>query len=68
MERSKEMQEVVDNFAKRTFGRTLAEAHEQHVCVTCGEFACNFRDEISTKEYLISGLCQKCQDKIFGED
>jgi len=25
-----------------------------------------FRDEISKKEYHISGLCQKCQDSIFG--
>lgn len=27
-----------------------------------------FRNDISRKEYEISGLCQKCQDKIFGED
>ena len=25
-----------------------------------------FRDELSLKEYRISGLCQKCQDKTFG--
>lgn len=25
----------------------------------------DFRDEISWKEYKISGLCQKCQDKNF---
>ena len=24
-----------------------------------------FRDEISKKEYKISGLCQECQDKTF---
>ncbi|MGI6114244.1 MAG: hypothetical protein ACOYEJ_09035 [Mahellales bacterium] len=28
----------------------------------------NFRNEISKKEYKISGLCQECQDKIFGKD
>lgn len=27
----------------------------------------DFKDEISRKEYGISGLCQKCQDKMFGE-
>ena len=27
-----------------------------------------FRDEISRKEYSISGLCQFCQDKVFGSD
>lgn len=26
----------------------------------------SFRDELSIKEYKISGMCQKCQDKIFG--
>lgn len=25
-----------------------------------------FRDELSKKEWKISGLCQKCQDKVFG--
>ncbi|MDD5649036.1 MAG: hypothetical protein PHF86_01265 [Candidatus Nanoarchaeia archaeon] len=27
----------------------------------------DFRDELSKKEFKISGLCQKCQDKIFEE-
>ncbi len=26
----------------------------------------SFRDKLSKKEYLISGLCQNCQDKTFG--
>ena len=26
----------------------------------------DFKDELSKKEYSISGLCQKCQDEIFG--
>ena len=25
-----------------------------------------FRDRLSLKEYYISGLCQRCQDKVFG--
>jgi hypothetical protein len=24
-----------------------------------------FRDEISLKEYKISGMCQRCQDEVF---
>ena len=28
----------------------------------------SFRNEISKKEFKISGLCQKCQDNIFGKD
>lgn len=27
-----------------------------------------FRDEISKREFTISGLCQECQDKAFSED
>lgn len=28
----------------------------------------DFKNEISRTEYCISGLCQNCQDKFFGED
>ena len=35
-------------------------------CVTCQGNATSFRDEISRKEYSISGMCQSCQDSIFG--
>lgn len=27
-----------------------------------------FRNKISAREYYISGMCQTCQDKIFGAD
>jgi hypothetical protein len=27
-----------------------------------------FRNESSLKEYKISGLCQECQDLVFGKD
>ena len=27
----------------------------------------DFRDSLSLKEYKISGLCQICQDSVFGE-
>ncbi|KKN27772.1 hypothetical protein LCGC14_0861220 [marine sediment metagenome] len=27
-----------------------------------------FKDKLSLKEFHISGLCQKCQDKMFGVD
>lgn len=33
--------------------------------VGCGGEADVFRDELSRKEYAISGLCQACQDKVF---
>lgn len=27
----------------------------------------DFKDEISRREYRISGMCQSCQDKVFAE-
>jgi hypothetical protein len=27
----------------------------------------DFKDKLSLKEFKISGLCQKCQDKTFGK-
>lgn len=38
-------------------------------CPFCGKEIdpdTEFRDEISRKEFDISGMCQKCQDEIFG--
>lgn len=43
-------------------------AVEQKECPICGikiDMKA-FRDKLSVKEYAISGLCQKCQDDIFG--
>lgn len=34
-------------------------------CVICGGEASTFRDDLSRKEYTISGMCQDCQDKVF---
>lgn len=39
---------------------------EKGLCATCGGKIGKFKDESSEKEYGISGMCQKCQDKIFG--
>ena len=38
-----------------------------NVCTWCGGPASEFKDDLSRKEYTISGFCQKCQDKTFGE-
>ena len=32
----------------------------------CGSVADRLRDELSAKEFFISGMCQHCQDSIFG--
>lgn len=37
-------------------------------CATCGQFVepDDFKDALSEKEYTISGMCQECQDSVFG--
>ncbi|KKN42417.1 hypothetical protein LCGC14_0713580 [marine sediment metagenome] len=36
-------------------------------CVTCECKEVQFRDALSEREYTISGMCQECQDKVWGE-
>ena len=64
--RSPEMQKTVDAFAKSLFGRSATDARKSFVCVTCGKPVEGFRDDLSRKEYQISGMCQECQDSVFG--
>lgn len=36
------------------------------LCNVCKLPAGDFKDALSEKEYTISGMCQECQDGIFG--
>lgn len=58
----------IENFLEKNFGRTTAIT--DHTCLKpplgCGKPITGFRDELSRKEYGISGFCQDCQDSIFG--
>lgn len=45
-----------------------ANAIKQNKCPTCGKPVGEFRDELSRTEYKISGMCQECQDSVFGEE
>lgn len=40
---------------------------EQGICATCGKQVGEFRDELSRREFKISGMCQECQDEVFEE-
>jgi hypothetical protein len=61
-----ELDTFKEETAFRLFGRSRSLAIAGNGCVKCGETATDFRDELSRKEYGISGLCQPCQDSIFG--
>ena len=36
------------------------------ICVFCKKPITGFRDALSEKEYRIFGMCQECQDRVFG--
>jgi uncharacterized CHY-type Zn-finger protein len=57
-----------DELALKLFGTSLTETQNQLICIFCGKSAKNFRDELSRKEYKISGLCQVCQDEVFNSE
>ena len=47
---------------------TAGEDIENKICPTCQKELTEFRNRLSKKEYEISGMCQECQDKVFGAD
>ena len=64
-----------EEMAFSLFGRSLTLAKAGNQCVKCGssvvlstDGGLDFRDEVSEREYGISGLCQTCQDGIFGAE
>jgi hypothetical protein len=63
--KSPEITKLLDHLSDRT------NAIKHRVCIQppigCGVGPVTFRDGASMKEYTISGLCQACQDLVFGE-
>lgn len=61
--KAKEITDLMEAVAGKP--RTMGE------CATCDnkfDPVEEFRDVLSLKEYRISGMCQKCQDSVFGGD
>lgn len=64
--KSPEMVKFLDSLTQTMFGKARSAAKATNCCVCCGGVATEFLDEISRREFGISGLCQICQDKTFG--
>lgn len=60
-----EMNRVLDGLTKSFFGRSRSDALAAGKCVTCDGDAMTFKDQLSSREYRISGLRQACQNKVF---
>ncbi len=61
-----ELDQMKEDMAFNLYGRSRVLAQAGGQCVKCGGQATEFNDELSKKEYGISGFCQTCQDEIFG--
>ena len=64
-EKSPQMERDLDKITENVFGRKRTESIQGNVCVTCGGEANEFRDDLSRREYSISGMCQACQNSVF---
>ena len=62
------MENMLDDMAKVLFGRGRKVAMDNQMCVMCGNDANRFTDELSRREYGISGMCQSCQDGTYSVD
>jgi len=64
------IQFVKDNFPVPSPLDKMAEQASKGFCPFCNKEVSpdDFRNEISKKEFKISGICQKCQDDFFGRD
>ena len=60
-----EMENFLDDMTKELVGRGRKGAMDKQLCVIFGSDANHFTDDLSRKEYGISGMCQTCQDKTF---
>jgi len=58
----------IEELSKRPWAKIFPEGIKnlkEGVCTICGAKIEGFKNAISHKEYQISGMCQKCQDKVF---
>jgi hypothetical protein len=57
----------IERLLNATGSRRL-EAIKNDRCVSCAGPASSFSDDLSRREYQISGMCQACQDQFFVDD
>jgi len=58
----------LDSLSNALFGRSRSAALAAGSCVSCGQSQTPFRSDAARREAAISGLCQTCQDKVFGDE
>ena len=61
------MADEIRNLQSALMGTNIHTSIERNLCVRCKRNAAQFTDEVSRREFGISGLCQECQDEVFRE-
>jgi hypothetical protein len=64
--KSAQVEAALERISMSLYGRSRLDCIKNDTCVMCGSVAREFRDDLSRKEFTISGICQKCQDETFG--
>ena len=64
--KSDALNSLLEEITQTVFGVSRTTSIKQDTCVTCQEEASTFKDDLSRKEFTISGMCQTCQDSVFG--
>lgn len=59
---------AIDDLLTKLAGVSRQEAAYKKICTWCKKPITGFRNAISKREYEVSGFCQECQDKTYGED
>jgi endogenous inhibitor of DNA gyrase (YacG/DUF329 family) len=62
-----QMEKALDEISEKLFDRSRSLSMFNLECPTCGQPISKFRDELSEREFRISGMCQECQDEVFSE-
>jgi hypothetical protein len=57
---------AIEGLISAVAGNSRVKSIHDNVCVLCQGDASTFRDRLSCREFGISGMCQGCQDKVFG--
>jgi hypothetical protein len=63
-----EKSEGIDKAISSFSGKDRKEVITGGQCALCDNPNTDFRNEKSIREYKISGMCQDCQDRVFGFD
>lgn len=63
--KSPQILNFLNDMAEAMSGKSRTDSLRDGTCVACTEEVGEFRDQLSVKEYGISGLCQPCQDEVF---